>query len=102
MCIRDRITAERVCDAALKSLAGKDRGIDWFRENGVLTRERKADEVYVFAAGMEGRIPLYFDFMLEAKEKIEAEVDKLGIYWETDDYIPLPEFMPVSYTHLTR
>ena len=48
----------------------------------------------MFAAGMEGRIPLYFDFMLEAKEKIEAEVDKLGIYWETDDYIPLPEFMP--------
>lgn len=91
---KEQITAERVCDAALKSLAGKDRGIDWFRENGVLTRERKADEVYVFAAGMEGRIPLYFDFMLEAKEKIEAEVDKLGIYWETDDYIPLPEFMP--------
>ena len=40
---RNPITAERVCDAALKSLAGKDRGIDWFRENGVLTRERKAE-----------------------------------------------------------
>ena len=38
---KEQITAERVCDAALKSLAGKDRGIDWFRENGVLTRERK-------------------------------------------------------------
>ena len=71
---KEQITAERVCDAALKSLAGKDRGIDWFRENGVLTRERKADEVYVFAAGMEGRIPLYFDFMLEAKEKIEPRL----------------------------
>ena len=38
-------TAERVCDAALKSLAGKDRGIDWFRENGVLTRERWGSRV---------------------------------------------------------
>lgn len=90
----EQITAERVCDAALKSLAGEDRGVEWFRENGVLTRERKPEEVYVFAAGQEGRIPLYFDFMFEAKEKVEAEVEKLGIYWETDDYMPLPEWKP--------
>ena len=89
-----QVTARAVCDAALKSLAGEERGIEWFRENGVWTRERKADEVYAFAAGQEGRIPLYFDFMLEAKEKIEASVEKLGIEWETDDYIPLPEWMP--------
>lgn len=91
---QEQITAERVCDAALKSLAGGDRGVEWFRENGVWTRDRKADEVYVFAAGQPGRIPLYFDFMLEAKEKVEAEVAKLGIPWETDDYMPLPEWKP--------
>ena len=89
-----QITAKAVVDAAMKSLAGHERGIDWFKENGVWTRERKADEVYAFAAGKEGRIPIYFDFMLEAKEKIEAEVAKLGIEWETDDYIPLPDWMP--------
>jgi len=90
----EQITAERVCDAALKSLAGGERGVEWFRENGVWTRDRKADEVYVFAAGQPGRIPLYFDFMFEAKEKVEAEVAKLGIPWETDDYMPLPEWKP--------
>lgn len=89
-----QITAHDVVDAALKSMAGEDRGIDWFRENGVLTRERKADEVYVFAAGKEGRLPLYFDLMLEAGEKIGEAVDKLGYYWELDDYIPLPDWLP--------
>ena len=89
-----QVTAQAVCDAALKSLAGEDRGIDWFRENGVLARDRKPEEVYVFAAGVEGRIPLYFDFMYEAKEKVEAEVAKLDIPWETDDYVPLPEWKP--------
>ncbi|PNV67787.1 molybdopterin-dependent oxidoreductase [Enteroscipio rubneri] len=88
----EQITAEKVCDAALKSLAGEGRGVEWFREHGVLTRERTPEEVYVFAAGQEGRIPLYFDFMFEAKEKVEAEVAKLGIPWETDDYVPLPEW----------
>jgi molybdopterin-containing oxidoreductase family molybdopterin binding subunit len=76
----EKITAERVCDAALKSLAGEGRGVEWFRENGVWTRERRADEVYVFAAGRPGRVPLYFDIFFEAREKIQATVDKLGIY----------------------
>lgn len=89
-----QVTARAVCDAAAKSLAGPDHDLDWFKENGVWTRDRKPEEVYVFAAGHEGRIPLYFDMMLEAKEKIEAEVKKLGIDWETDDYIPLPEWLP--------
>lgn len=89
-----QITAEAVAEAAFKSLSGEDEGLDWFRKNGPKIRERKADEVYVFAAGMEGRIPLYLDLMLEAKEGIEKSVEELGIYWETDDYIPLPEWLP--------
>ena len=89
----EKITAQRVADAALKSLSG-GKGIDWFRENGVLTRERKADEVYAFAGGLEGRIWFYYDFMFEAKEKIEAVVDELGIEWETVDYRPLPDYLP--------
>lgn len=83
------VTARAVCDAALKSLTG-GRGVDWIYENGVHTRERTAEEVYVFAAGRPGRLPFYFDFFFEAKEKIDAAVDRLGIYWETDDYTPFP------------
>lgn len=89
-----QITAEAVCDAALKSLAGNDHGIDWFRENGVQTRERTAEEVYVFAGGKEGRVPFYFDVLLEAKGKLQETTQKLDIPWEFDDYIPLPEWMP--------
>ena len=31
---------------------------------------------------------------IEAKEKVEAKVAELDIPWETDDYIPLPEWRP--------
>ena len=41
-----------------------------------------------------GKVPLYWDFMLEAKEKVEAKVAELGIPWETDDYQPLPDWKP--------
>ena len=32
--------------------------------------------------------------MLTAKEKVDAKVAELGIPWESDDYIPLPEWRP--------
>ena len=41
-----------------------------------------------------GRVPLYFDFLLEAKSKVEAKVAELGIPWEVDDYQALPDWKP--------
>ena len=55
---------------------------------------RKVDEMYIWDSETAGRIPFYWDFMLEAKEKVEAKVAELDIPWETDDYIPLPEWRP--------
>lgn len=97
----EQITAEKVCDAVLRNMAGDDRGLDWFKENGVLTRERKADEVYVFAAGKEGRVPLYMDIFFEAREKIDKATQDLGIYWETEDYAPLPDWNPCHDFEIT-
>lgn len=55
---------------------------------------QKIDEVYIWANDAPGKVPLYWDFMLEAKEKVEAKVAELGIPWETDDYQPLPDWKP--------
>ncbi len=40
---------------------------------------RKIDEVYIWANDAPGKVPLYWDFMLEAKEKVEAKVAELDI-----------------------
>lgn len=58
------------------------------------TIPRDVDEAYLWANGDAGRVPMYFDFMLEAKEKVEAKVAELGIPWETDDYEALPDWKP--------
>ena len=55
---------------------------------------RTVDEVYIWANGEPGRVPLYFDFLLEAKSKVEAKVAELGIPWEVDDYQALPDWKP--------
>ncbi|MEC4183368.1 molybdopterin-dependent oxidoreductase [Adlercreutzia sp. R21] len=92
--LNERLDPERFVDSIFKSFIDEEHGIDWFREHGVYTRERKVDEVYIWDNDTAGRIPFYWDFMLEAKEKVDAKVAELGIPWESDDYIPLPEWRP--------
>ena len=78
-----------------KSNIDEEHGLQWFKDNGgVYTYPRKVDEMYIWDSETAGRIPFYWDFMLEAKEKVEAKVAELDIPWETDDYIPLPEWRP--------
>ena len=78
----------------LKSVIDEEHGIEWMKEHGIYTYPRKIDEVYIWANDAPGKVPLYWDFMLEAKEKVEAKVAELDIPWETDDYQPLPDWKP--------
>jgi molybdopterin-containing oxidoreductase family molybdopterin binding subunit len=81
-------------DSIYKSVVDEEHGIDWFIKNGVYTHPRDVDEIYIWANGDPGRVPLYWDFMFEIKEKVEAKVTELDIPWETDDYQPLPDWKP--------
>ena len=91
-----KLDVEQFIDAVYKSNIDEEHGLQWFKDNGgVYTYPRKVDEMYIWDAEAPGRIPFYWDFMLEAKEKVEAKVAELDIPWETDDYIPLPEWRPV-------
>lgn len=90
-----KLDVEQFIDAVYKSNIDEEHGLQWFKDNGgVYTYPRKVDEMYIWDAEAPGRIPFYWDFMLEAKEKVEAKVAELDIPWETDDYIPLPERRP--------
>ena len=90
-----KLDVEQFIVAVYKSNIDEEHGLQWFKDNGgVYTYPRKVDEMYIWDAEAPGRIPFYWDFMLEAKEKVEAKVAELDIPWETDDYIPLPEWRP--------
>ncbi|WP_102374098.1 molybdopterin-dependent oxidoreductase [Raoultibacter massiliensis] len=93
--LTQKLDKEVFIDAVYKSNIDEEHGLDWFKENGgVYTHDRTVDEVYIWANDAPGRIPFYWDFMLEMKDKVEAKVAELDIPWETDDYIPLPEWRP--------
>ncbi len=91
-----KYTWEEIADRIYKANFGETHGLEVMKRDGVIKHPRTVDEVYMILTLEEkkARIPLYFDFMLEAKEKIDKEAESLGISWDTSDYQPLPDWKP--------
>lgn len=88
-----KYTWEEIVDRVYKNVFGEEKGMEWFKEHGVLTWPKRLEEVYLFPF-MKARLPIYFEFMLEAKEKVGEIVAEKKIPWELDDYQPLPDWKP--------
>lgn len=95
-----KFTIEEMYDRVLKSICGKEHGLDWIKEHGVYSWPKQVEEVYLWPF-VGGRIPVYFDFLLDAKENIGNFVRAKNIPWELDDYQPLLEWKPCSEFEVT-
>ena len=69
-----KLDVEAFADSILKSNIDEEHDFAWLKEHAVYDHPRTVDEVYIWANGEPGRVPLYFDFLLEAKSKVEAKV----------------------------
>ena len=79
-----------ILDHIYKNWFGTERDLEWLKKNGIVRYPRKLEEVYLYPFS-KGRVPLYWDFMLEAKDKVAAEAARMGLTdWELTDYVPLP------------
>ncbi len=84
---------EEICDAELKSNFGPERGLDWFKEHGVLKWPKKPEEVY-WRPFADVRVPIYWEFIGPVYEKIESLTAPRGIKVPAEYYQPLPDFLP--------
>ena len=66
-----KLDVEAFADSILKSNIDEEHDFAWLKEHAVYDHPRTVDEVYIWANGEPGRVPLYFDFLLEAKSKVE-------------------------------
>ena len=82
-----------ICDRWLKNTFGPDKGLEWHLEDGLWTDDKTVQEKYP-RPFFDARAQIYFEFMLRAKDDLEATVAELGIPWETDDYQPVPDWKP--------
>lgn len=88
-----RYTYEEICDAELKHNFGPERGLEWFRENGVIRWKKKPQEVY-WRPFLDVRVPIYWEWMPDIGEKAAALADPRGLEMPLEYYRPLPDWLP--------
>ena len=86
-------TWEEICDRQLKSHFGEKRGLEWFKEHGMITWPKKVEEVY-WRAFTDARVPIYWEFILTAGEQVEPLAKEFGIDFDPSYYQALPEYLP--------
>jgi anaerobic selenocysteine-containing dehydrogenase len=88
---------EELMDIRLKQWLGQEKGLEWLMsdEGGLLVWGAKPEEEFP-GAFREGRIHLYYEFLVSAKNDLDKMVDELGIHWETEDYQGVPDWRPCA------
>ena len=84
---------EEIVDHRYKSLFGDQRGLDWFKQHGVIKWPKKVEEVY-WKAFTNVRVPIYFEWFKSLGEKVQNMAEELGIELDTSAFQPLPEWRP--------
>lgn len=84
---------DEVCDHELKNNFGPERGLEWFKQNGVYKWPKTPDEAY-WRATTEARVPIYWEFLLDVYDKIAAIAEPRGLKIPKEHYQPLADFIP--------
>ncbi|MBI2215689.1 MAG: molybdopterin-dependent oxidoreductase [Candidatus Rokubacteria bacterium] len=90
---KQRYTYEEICDRELKSHFGPERGLDWFREHGVISWPKRVEEVY-WRPFVPVRVPIYWEFLVGLNGKAKAIANAHGLTWDDIWYDPLPHWLP--------
>jgi molybdopterin-containing oxidoreductase family molybdopterin binding subunit len=86
-------TYEEICDRELRSNFGDARGLDWFREHGVVSWPKRVEEVY-WRAFLDVRVPIYWEHMIGLNARARPIARAHGLDWDDAYYGPLPRWLP--------
>lgn len=87
---------EEIVDRRLRCHFGNERGLDWFKENGLVRWPKKVEEVY-WRPFVKGRTPIYFEYFKTLGEKIDKIKKEYDIPdFDTSDFQMLPEWKPCA------
>lgn len=88
-----RYTWEEISDRLLRHNFGDQRGLDWFKEHGIITWPKKVEEVY-WQPFVPVRIPIYFEFFQTIEEQARPIAERFGFNMDFSRHKPLPDWLP--------
>lgn len=95
-----RYTIEDISDRELKHKFGESRGLEWFKEHGLITWPKKVEEVY-WRTFVDVRIPIYHEYLIELGEQTDRIFRDVGLSLDLDYYGPIPDWLPCPTHEVT-
>src|SRR3989304_749119 len=90
---KQKYSYEEVCDRELRNNFGEERGLEWFKKEGLISWKKKPEEVY-WRYSVPVRIPIYWEFLKPLGEKAGTIARAHGMEWDDSYYDPLPDWKP--------
>ena len=85
---------EQIADSVCKGWFGPEHGLEWFKENGVLTWPKRLEEAY-WKPFSRARVPLYHEWVPRLGEQIRQVAEDRGMGdIDTSGFLPLPDWRP--------
>ncbi|MBP1732587.1 MAG: padB2 [Deltaproteobacteria bacterium] len=87
-------------DRVLKYHFGAARGLEWFRDHGFITWDKKPEECY-WRWFINARVPLYYETIEGDREEIRTRAEKIGFRLNWDYFTGMTSYFPsVIHTEL--
>ncbi|OGA28053.1 MAG: molybdenum enzyme, large subunit,related to phenylacetyl-CoA: acceptor oxidoreductase [Betaproteobacteria bacterium RIFCSPLOWO2_02_FULL_65_24] len=84
-----------ICDHELKDKFGPERGLDWFKQHGVVKWQKKPQEVY-WRAFVEVRVPIYWEWLPAMGAALAEICAPRGLAMPREYFEPVPDWLPCA------
>ena len=91
--VSKKYSYEEICDAELKTNFGEERGLEWFKEHGLIKWKKKPEEIF-WRHFIDVRVPIYWEWMVDLGPKVAALAEPRGLHIPLEYYQPMPDWLP--------
>lgn len=91
----ERFTEEEIADRTLKAWFDPEHGLEYFKKYGFIRWPKKVEEAY-WRYFVDCRVPVYAEFMVDVKEKMQKITNEIGLVVDYNQYSPLISWAPCS------
>jgi molybdopterin-containing oxidoreductase family molybdopterin binding subunit len=99
----EKIIWQDLCNRACIANFGPEHDWNWFTENGFISWPKKVEEAYWFQF-KDMKMQLYWEFMINVREKSEAIASELGIahFYDWNVFDSKPSWFPLKVHKINR
>jgi len=84
---------QEICDRVLQNNFGPERGVEWFKEHGLIKWPKKPEEVY-WRPFVPVRVPVYYEYIKAAGYQVKKVASQFGVEMDYSRYEGVPDWFP--------